>query len=85
MRKSDYEARFKKVAGGFLFQAPNPWLFAPGEHYLVSEAQQAEILNSGEITIRWYGWLCLFCFSSDAPSALSTLSLFSSQMQIQTF
>jgi|SRR5947209_8210663 hypothetical protein len=47
MRKSDYEARFKKVAGGFLFQAPNPWLFAPGEHYLVSEAQRAEILELG--------------------------------------
>jgi hypothetical protein len=47
MRKSDYEARFKEVAGGFLFQAPNPWLFAPGEHYLVSEAQRAEILELG--------------------------------------
>ena len=47
MRKSDYEARFKKVAGGFLFQAPNPWLFGPGEHYLVSEAQQAQILELG--------------------------------------
>ena len=47
MRKSDYEARFKKVVGGFLFQAPNPWLFAPGEHYLVSEAQRDEILELG--------------------------------------
>ncbi|MEA2835440.1 MAG: hypothetical protein QOG66_3642, partial [Methylobacteriaceae bacterium] len=26
MRISDYEARFKEVAGGFLFQAPSPWL-----------------------------------------------------------
>jgi hypothetical protein len=47
MRKSDYESRFKKVAGGFLFQAPNPWVFAPGQHYLVSEAQRAEILELG--------------------------------------
>jgi uncharacterized membrane protein len=47
MRISDYEARFKEVAGGFLFQAPSPWLFTPGEHYLVSEAQRAEILELG--------------------------------------
>jgi hypothetical protein len=47
MRISDYEGRFKEVAGGFLFQAPSPWLFSPGEHYLVSEAQRAEILELG--------------------------------------
>jgi uncharacterized membrane protein len=47
MRISDYEARFKEVAGGFLFQTPSPWLFTPGEHYLVSEAQRAEILELG--------------------------------------
>lgn len=53
MRKSDYESRFKQVADGFLFQAPSPWLFTPGEHYLVSEAQRAEILELG----RDYHWM----------------------------
>jgi hypothetical protein len=37
---------FKPAAGGgFVFQAPKPWLFGEAHNYLVNEAQKAEILT----------------------------------------
>ena len=36
---------FKKVPGGYVFRAPNPWLFGAAPHYLVSEAQKAELVK----------------------------------------
>src|SRR5271163_2110076 len=37
---------FKPAAGGgFVFQAPKPWLFGQARNYLVNEAQKAEILT----------------------------------------
>jgi hypothetical protein len=35
---------FKEVGGGYVFQAPNPWLFGPRSRYLVTPAQKAELL-----------------------------------------
>ena len=35
---------FKRVEGGHVFQAPNPWIFGPGKRYLVNDAQKAELL-----------------------------------------
>jgi len=37
------EASFKLVAAGYVFQSPNPWMFARPRYYLVNEAQKAEI------------------------------------------
>ena len=37
------EASFKSVAGGYVFQSPNPWIFARPRYYLVNEAQKAQI------------------------------------------
>src|SRR5258705_10775537 len=34
---------FKPVPEGYVFRAPNPWIFGPADHYLVSEAQRDEI------------------------------------------
>jgi hypothetical protein len=34
---------FKKVADGYLYRAPGLWLFGAGRHYLVNEAQKADI------------------------------------------
>jgi hypothetical protein len=36
-------AVFKRVPDGFIFRAPNPWMFGRARHYLVNEAQKAEI------------------------------------------
>ena len=37
------EASFKPVEGGYVFQAPSPWIFARPSYYLVSDAKKAEI------------------------------------------
>ena len=37
------EASFKPVEGGYVFQAPSPWIFAWPSYYLVSDAKKAEI------------------------------------------
>jgi len=34
---------FKPVPEGYVFRAPNPWIFGPADHYLVSEAQRDAI------------------------------------------
>ncbi len=38
-------AMFKKVANGYIFRAPGLRLFGAGRHYLVNEAQKAEIVE----------------------------------------
>src|ERR1700678_4134325 len=38
------DASFKRVADGYVFQSPNPWIFAWPRYYLVSQTQKAEIL-----------------------------------------
>lgn len=35
---------FKRAAGGYVFQAPNPWVFGRSSRYLVNDAQKAELL-----------------------------------------
>ena len=37
------EASFKPVDGGYVFQAPSPWIFARPSYYLVSDAKKAGI------------------------------------------
>ena len=37
-------AYFRETAGGFVFRAPNPWLVGHADHYLVSAAQQDEVV-----------------------------------------
>ena len=37
------EASFKTLAEGYVFQSPNPWIFARPRYYLVNESQKAEI------------------------------------------
>lgn len=34
---------FKPVAGGWVYRAPNPWVFGDAPHYLVDDTQKAEI------------------------------------------
>ena len=36
---------FKPVPGGYVYRAPSAWLFGPPNHYLVNEAEKAEILS----------------------------------------
>src|SRR5579862_5791535 len=36
---------FKPVPGGFVYRAPNPWIFGRADHFLVNEQQKAELLG----------------------------------------
>ncbi|SDR56000.1 hypothetical protein SAMN05519103_05259 [Rhizobiales bacterium GAS113] len=36
---------FKRVPDGYVFRAPNPWVFGRARHHLASEAQKAEIMS----------------------------------------
>jgi hypothetical protein len=38
------EASFKPSDGAYVFQSPNPWIFARPRYYTVNEAQKAELL-----------------------------------------
>jgi hypothetical protein len=38
------EASFKPLAEGYVFQSPNPWIFARPSYYLVNGAQKEEIV-----------------------------------------
>jgi hypothetical protein len=40
---STKSAFFKKVPGGWIFRSPNPWVFGDTPHYLVNDAQKAQI------------------------------------------
>jgi hypothetical protein len=46
------EAPFKRVEGGYVFQARNPRFFGRSRHYLVNEAQKAEIAACLRDTLR---------------------------------
>jgi hypothetical protein len=37
------EASFKRLADGYVFQCPNPWVLARPRYYLVNETQKAQI------------------------------------------
>jgi MFS family permease len=37
------QVAFKPTAEGFIYRAPNPWLFGPGRYYLVNQAQKSEL------------------------------------------
>jgi hypothetical protein len=48
---------FKPVSGGYVYRAPNNWLFGSGEHFLVTEGQKAAVLAIVTSTIRPVLWM----------------------------
>src|SRR5215813_1246563 len=46
------EAPFKRIEGGYVFQARNPWFFGRSRHYLVNEAQKIAIAACLRDTLR---------------------------------
>jgi hypothetical protein len=46
------EAPFKRIEGGYVFQARNPWFFGRSRHYLVNEAQKIAIATCLRDTLR---------------------------------
>jgi drug/metabolite transporter (DMT)-like permease len=53
---------FKTVPDGYLFRAPNPWVFGRARFYLVNEAQKAELLaiiTARSQLVFWIGLVAL--------------------------
>jgi hypothetical protein len=48
---------FRPVSGGYVYRAPNTWLFGSAEHFLVTEGQKAAILATVTSTIRPVLWI----------------------------
>ena len=48
---------FKPVSGGYVYRAPNTWLFGPREHLFVTEGQKAAILATVTSTIAPVLWI----------------------------
>jgi hypothetical protein len=85
------EAHFKPIDGGWLFEAPNAWVFAPGRRYVVTEAQRSALLDImrprrpdvhvyrlvGAITTFAIGIILLWCLISGHknPTTLDVVSV----------
>jgi hypothetical protein len=75
MSVSTYDALFKETPGGYVFRAPNPWLFGAGKHYLTDGAQRAEILELGRVR-RPVVRALVFAFTIVACAGGSTLLVY---------
>jgi len=47
------EEPFKPVEGGFLYRAPNPWVFGRYRHYFVNAEQKATLASAHRTTSFW--------------------------------
>jgi hypothetical protein len=65
---------FKPVSGGYIYAAPNAWLFGSREHFLVTEGQKAAILatiTSSTRPVLWITGICWIALSALFGTALS--------------
>ena len=65
---------FKPVSGGYVYRAPNAWLFGSREHFLVTEGQKAAILatvTSSTPTVLWITGISWIALSALLGTALS--------------
>jgi hypothetical protein len=66
------EASFKATSGGYVFQAPSPWMLAPPRYYLVSEAQKARLLEG---LGRWRAHLLIASLTNGALTLAIILAI----------
>src|SRR5262249_24855044 len=50
------EEPFKPVEGGFLYRAPNPWVFGRYRHYFVNAEQKATLASAHRTTMQQTFW-----------------------------
>ena len=65
---------FKPVSGGYVYGAPNAWLFGSREHFLVTEGQKAAILAiiaSSTRSLLWITGISWIALSALLGTALS--------------
>ena len=62
---------FKKVPEGYLFRAPNPWLFGRARFYLVNDAQKAQLLAIVTARSQAVFWVALVALIGASTAALA--------------
>src|SRR6476646_4407840 len=80
-------ASFRPVAGGYIYRAPNPWIFGRADHYVVTEAQRDAIVgllvpaSPAKTPVSRLTKVMVFCALGFVVTLLATslLLLFSSQ------
>lgn len=65
------EMSFKRVPEGWIYRAPNPWLFGPMRYYLVNEAQKSQIVGPHRRMWRWLFLAILVLTAVVVPMALA--------------
>lgn len=63
------QVAFKPVPEGYIYRAPNPWLFGPARYYLINENQKAELaMHHGRI-VRLTFWMIVIAAGMGGPLA----------------
>jgi hypothetical protein len=62
---------FKKVPDGYVFRAPNPWVFGRARFYLVDEAQKAQLLAIVTARSQLVFWVALVALIGAGTAAIA--------------
>jgi len=65
---------FKPVTEGYVYRAPNPWIFGRGRYYLVNENQKAELIVHHRWVVRLTFWMIVIAAAIGTPLAAPFLS-----------
>ena len=76
------ELTFRPVEGGFLYRAPNPWLFGRYRHYFVNAEQKATLASAHRTMMLQLFWSIVIGAAACAPIAGVFLPSQSSAQQL---
>jgi hypothetical protein len=62
---------FKKVPEGYVFRAPNPWVFGRARFYLVNDAQKAQLLAIITARSQAVFWIALVALIGASTAAIA--------------
>ena len=75
---------FKPVSGGYVYRAPNRWLFGSKEHFLVTERQKAAILAALTSSTRPVLWITGISWIAQSALFGTLVSLWASRSGYST-
>ncbi len=67
------ELSFKRVPDGWVYRAPNPWLFGSARYYLLDEAQKSEIAGHHRRAWRFLWLAIVVIVAASVPMTASDL------------
>jgi hypothetical protein len=76
------ELTFKPVEGGFLYRAPNPWVFGRSRHYFVNAEQKTTLASAHRTTMQQTFWTIVIGAGAFGPIASVFLASHSNAQQL---